>query len=102
MVIINETMARWPNESPLGKRIDDADASVKLDGIVGVVADVRIPGELNATGTADVSPLAKTPTFADAGARQRRHQSVATARARWRDRSTARLSDRIRAANHRR
>ena len=50
VVIINETMARrcWPNESPLGKRIGDADsAKPAWQEIVGVVTDVRFPGELD-------------------------------------------------------
>jgi putative ABC transport system permease protein len=49
VVIINEAMARhcWPNESPIGKRISDADSAKPVwEEIVGVVADVRSPGDL--------------------------------------------------------
>lgn len=42
VVVINEAMAHafWPSESPLGKRIGDAD---DWQEIVGVVSDVRFP-----------------------------------------------------------
>jgi len=49
VVIINETMARrfWPNESPLGKRIGNADPKDRdWREIVGVVNDVGFPGSL--------------------------------------------------------
>ncbi len=51
VVIINESMARrfWPNESPLGKRIggyDRANPNPDWQQIVGVVNDIRFPGNL--------------------------------------------------------
>ncbi|MBI2946440.1 MAG: ABC transporter permease, partial [Verrucomicrobia bacterium] len=51
VVIINEAMARrfWPNESPLGKRIggyDRANPDPEWQEIVGVVNDIRFPGNL--------------------------------------------------------
>jgi len=70
VVIINEAMARrcWPNESPLGKRIGDADsAKPAWQEIVGVVTDVRFPGELNGDEPQPQTyrPLAQDPpTFA--------------------------------------
>jgi predicted permease len=50
VVIINETMARrfWPNESPLGKRIGNANPKDRdWREIVGVVHDVSFPGILS-------------------------------------------------------
>ena len=46
VVIINEAMARafWPGESPLGKRIGGTD---DWQEIVGVVSDIRFPGEID-------------------------------------------------------
>jgi predicted permease len=46
VVIINEAMARafWPGESPLGKRIG---GTADWQEIVGVVSDVRFPGEID-------------------------------------------------------
>ncbi|MEW6160224.1 MAG: ABC transporter permease [Verrucomicrobiota bacterium] len=49
VVIINEAMARrfWPNESPNGKRIGSGDRNHPLwQEIIGVVNDVRFPGNL--------------------------------------------------------
>jgi predicted permease len=46
VVIINETFKRqyWPNESPLGKRIQTSGDNTPWQTIVGVVADVRERG----------------------------------------------------------
>jgi predicted permease len=48
VVVVNETLARqfWPNESPLGRRIDagTGNASTRWMTIVGVVADIRESG----------------------------------------------------------
>ncbi|MGH7553267.1 MAG: ABC transporter permease [Longimicrobiales bacterium] len=43
VVVINETMARryWPNEDPIGKRIDDGGPENRWVTIVGIVADSR-------------------------------------------------------------
>jgi predicted permease len=49
VVIINEAMAKryWPNESPLGKRIDFSNAPEHhWKEIVGVVGDVRFPSAM--------------------------------------------------------
>jgi predicted permease len=60
VVIINEAMARafWPGESPLGKRIGGAD---DWQEIVGVVSDVRFPGEIDEpmTGFQTYTPFAQ-------------------------------------------
>ena len=70
IVIINEGMARrcWPNESPIGKRISDADSEKPVwEEIVGVVADVRSPGEIGDSEPQPRTyrPLAQdTPNFA--------------------------------------
>jgi putative ABC transport system permease protein len=48
VVVVNETLARqfWPNESPLGRRIDTGtgDGNTRWMTIVGVVADIRERG----------------------------------------------------------
>ena len=46
VVIINETFKKqyWPNESPLGKRIQTSGDNTPFQTIVGVVADVRERG----------------------------------------------------------
>jgi putative ABC transport system permease protein len=48
VVVINEAMARqfWPNESPLGRRVDTGtgDGKIRWMTIVGVVADIRERG----------------------------------------------------------
>jgi len=68
VVIINEAMARrfWPNESPLGKRIggyDRANPDPGWQEIVGVVNDVRFPGNLSRPETLwqIYRPLAQEP-----------------------------------------
>jgi predicted permease len=70
VAIINETMARrcWPNESPIGKRIADGDSSEPAwEKVVGVVTDVRSPGELDGSEPRPQTyrPLTQDPpTFA--------------------------------------
>jgi hypothetical protein len=54
VAIINESTARhfWPNESPLGKRINDGDpGETEWREIVGVVNDIRFPTKLEAADT---------------------------------------------------
>lgn len=48
VVIINETTARtfWPNESPIGKRIANPGEHKEYFEVVGVVNDLKFPGEL--------------------------------------------------------
>ncbi len=62
VVIINETMARafWPGESAIGKRVGGPDAWLE---VVGVVGDVRFPGELDepVTRFQAYRPLAQEP-----------------------------------------
>lgn len=66
VAIINETMARtlWPGERPLGKRIRNTDsAEPGWMEIVGVVRDVRFPGNLAepATRFQIYKPFAQEP-----------------------------------------
>jgi predicted permease len=68
VVIINEAMARrfWPDESPLGKRIGGADRAnpdPEWQEIVGVVNDIRFPGNLSRPDTLwqIYRPLAQEP-----------------------------------------
>ena len=44
VIIINQTMARecWPNEDPIGKRVDIHWSSGVTDEVVGVVGDVKL------------------------------------------------------------
>ena len=62
VVIINEAMASmfWPGESPIGQRIGGTDA---WQEIVGVVSDVRFPGEIDEPMTRfqTYRPLAQLP-----------------------------------------
>jgi predicted permease len=53
VVIINESMARhfWPNQSALGKRINDGDYSEPWQEIVGVVNDIRFPAKFGSADT---------------------------------------------------
>jgi len=46
VIVVNETMARqqWPNESPLGKRVQLAAETTRFREIIGVVGDVRMNG----------------------------------------------------------
>jgi predicted permease len=64
VAIINETMARscWPNESPLGKRIGDADSeNPGWAEIVGVVSDVRLTERGGQAQPQVYRPLAQEP-----------------------------------------
>jgi len=68
VVIINEAMARrfWPNENPIGKRIGGADRAnpdPEWQEIVGVVNDIRFPGNLAQPDTLwqIYRPLAQEP-----------------------------------------
>jgi putative ABC transport system permease protein len=48
VVIVNDTMARrfFPNENPIGKRISNPGPKKEWYEVVGVVSDVRFPGDL--------------------------------------------------------
>src|SRR5262245_246080 len=65
VVIINETTARrfWPNESAIGKRIGNGSNPPNWWEVVGVVTDLRFPGDLDDPYTRYQSyrPLAQDP-----------------------------------------
>ena len=49
VVIVNDTMARhyWPNENPIGKRISNPSQPKEWREVVGVVSDMKFPGDLD-------------------------------------------------------
>ncbi|MGH9955635.1 MAG: FtsX-like permease family protein [Pyrinomonadaceae bacterium] len=49
VLIVNDTMARhfWPNENPIGKRISNPSQKKEWQEVVGVVSDLKFPGELS-------------------------------------------------------
>lgn len=53
VAIVNETLAKalWPRESALGQRLDDGSGQNRWRLVVGVVKDVRFPGNVAAPGT---------------------------------------------------
>jgi len=65
IVIINETTAHrfWPNESAIGKRIGDGENPPNWREVVGVVSDLRFPGDLDEPYTRYQSyrPLVQDP-----------------------------------------
>ncbi len=84
VAIINETMARrcWPDESPIGKRIGDAEsANPDWEEIVGVVSDVRLMERGGQPEPQVYRPLAQDPpAYANAELRfSGAPESVATA-----------------------
>jgi predicted permease len=49
VLIVNDSMARqfWPNENPIGKRISNPGQKKEWQEIVGVVSDMKFPGDLS-------------------------------------------------------
>src|SRR4029450_3782715 len=49
VVIVNDTMAQhfWPNENPIGKRISNPGQKKEWYEVVGVVRDMKFPGDLS-------------------------------------------------------
>jgi predicted permease len=49
VLIVNDTMARhfWPNENPIGKRISNPGQKKEWQEIVGVISDMKFPGNLS-------------------------------------------------------
>src|SRR2546423_730561 len=63
VVIINETMARqfFPNEDPIGKRINITNGPDTWREIVGIVADIKQYGLDKATSAQSYEPFAQVP-----------------------------------------
>jgi len=64
VAIINEAAARqyWPNEDPMGKRVQLEDGSAPVwRQVVGVVGNVRQDGIVNAAGPGIYAPLLQIP-----------------------------------------
>jgi predicted permease len=65
VVVINETMARtlWPGESPIGKRIGNADANPRWREVVGIASDAHRGATLGIddAGFQVYRPLAQNP-----------------------------------------
>ncbi|MBA3961835.1 MAG: ABC transporter permease [Chthoniobacterales bacterium] len=63
VVIVNETLAKqyFPNENPLGKRMNIAGGPEKLREIVGIVADVKQYGIDQAATSQSYEPFAQHP-----------------------------------------
>ncbi len=64
VVVINETMARhfWPNEDPIGKRVKQGwpEWTTPWRQVVGVVADVKLNGVIDATPLHIYMPLTQS------------------------------------------
>jgi predicted permease len=54
VAVINESTARrfWPDESPIGKRLGESGEKPQWREVIGVVRDVRFPGQLGPPDTA--------------------------------------------------
>jgi putative ABC transport system permease protein len=63
VAIINETMARqfFPNEDPIGKRINITNGPDAWREIIGIVGDIKQDGVDKATGAQSYEPFAQAP-----------------------------------------